>query len=181
MAIIPINIEDEEIEKDVERKDIPEGVELLASMFIPSPDGSVFAPSPNIADMFDEDTLLKVGRQVKEGHESDWDSMGDWRDLVEFGLELAKQEITSKSTPWEGAANFKSPELMNAEWRDFHEAGDLMHRVRTAHQRGFEFSPRSRWEIGRSPDELAAHRGHWAVARFLGRRTSDQARVGSLA
>jgi len=114
MAIIPINIEDEEIEKDVERKDIPEGVELLASMFIPSPDGSVFVPAPNIADMFDENTLLRLGRQVKEGYEADKDSMIEWSELVDFGLDLVKQETSSKSTPWEGAANFKSPELMNA-------------------------------------------------------------------
>ena len=114
MAIIPVNIENEELKEQIDNEDMLEGIELLASMFIASPDGTVFVPAPNIADMFDEDTLRKVGRQVKEGHESDWDSMDDWRELVEFGLDLVKQETSSKSTPWEGAANFKSPELMNA-------------------------------------------------------------------
>ena len=114
MAIIPVNIENEELKEQIDNEDMLEGIELLASMFIASPDGTVFVPAPNIADMFDEDTLRKVGRQVKEGHESDWDSMTDWRELVEFGLDLVKQETSSKSTPWEGAANFKSPELMNA-------------------------------------------------------------------
>lgn len=121
MAIISINIEDEEIEQDKEREDIPEGVELLASMFAATPEGilttaegTVFIPDSNIADMFDKDTLLKVGRQVKEGYEADKDSMTDWVELVEFGFDLIKQETNSKSTPWDGAANFKSPELMKA-------------------------------------------------------------------
>ena len=104
----------EEVEEIEESDDDLEGVALIAGMFTPNQDGTVFIPKPNIADMFDKDTLSKVGRQVKEGQEADWDSMSDWVDLVEFGLDLVKQETSSKSTPWEGAANFKSPELMNA-------------------------------------------------------------------
>jgi len=115
MAVIPINVEDQEIEEQEEREGTDlTGVELLASMFIPSPDGSFFVPDPNIAGMFDNDTLLKVGRQVKDGYKADLDSMIEWSELVDFGLDLVKQETENKSTPWEGAANFKSPELMKA-------------------------------------------------------------------
>ena len=115
MAIIPINIEDQEIEeREEEREDMLEGAELLAEMFIPGPNGDFFVPKPNIADMFDNDTLLKVGRQAKEGYEADQDSMDEWSELVDFGLDLVKQETNPRSEPWDGAANFKSPELMKA-------------------------------------------------------------------
>lgn len=118
MAIISSDVEEQDIEQEEER-DVTdlEGVELLAGMFLvsQSQDGQViFAPKPNIADMFSDDVLLAVGRQAKEGHEADQDSMTDWAELVDFGLDLVKQETQSKSTPWDGAANFKSPELMKA-------------------------------------------------------------------
>lgn len=115
MAVIPVNVEDQELEKESERKGSDlKGVELLADMFMIGPNGNFFVPKPNIADMFDDDTLLKVGLCVKDGYESDWDSMDEWRELVDFGLELVKQETTSRSEPWDGASNFKSPELMKA-------------------------------------------------------------------
>jgi chaperonin GroES len=118
MAIISSDVEDQELDREEDR-DITdlEGVELLADMFLvsPSQDGQViFAPKPNIADMFSDDQLLAVGRQAKEGYEADQDSMNDWSELVDFGLDLVKQETESKSFPWDGAANFKSPELMKA-------------------------------------------------------------------
>lgn len=118
MAIISSDVEDQEIEQESDREVTElKGVELLADMFLvsQSQDGAfVFAPKPNIADMFSNSTLLDVGRQAKEGYEADQDSMSDWAELVDFGLELVKQETQGKSTPWEGAANFKSPELMKA-------------------------------------------------------------------
>ena len=107
MPIIPINVEDQELEQDKEMQDVS-----LTEMFITN--GQVFAPKPNIADMFDKDTLMKVGRLAKEGYEADRDSMDDWSELVDFGLDLVKQETQPRSEPWDGAANFKSPELMKA-------------------------------------------------------------------
>ena len=89
-----------------------EGLELLTDMFDDSNGQSV--PKANVADMFGDDLLKKVGRSAKEGYDSDIDSMIEWSELVEFGLDLVKQETHSKSTPWDGAANFKSPELMKA-------------------------------------------------------------------
>jgi chaperonin GroES len=118
MAIISSDVEDQELDREEDR-DITEleGVELLADMFLvtQSQDGqAIFAPKPNIADMFSDDQLLAVGRQAKEGYEADQDSMNDWAELVDFGLDLVKQETQTKNTPWDGAANFKSPELMKA-------------------------------------------------------------------
>lgn len=97
-----------------------EGVALLASFFDVSvkqtQDGekTVFIPKPNIADMFDNDTLAKVGSNVINGYQADLDSMEEWSGFVETGLKLVKQEKNAKSTPWEGASNFKSPTLMGA-------------------------------------------------------------------
>lgn len=97
-------------EEDV--RDTPEGLELLASMFTVSK--GVFIPKPNIADMFDDDTLAKVGSNVVEGFNADLDSMSEWIMFVEHGMKLVKQEKQAKSTPWDGASNFKSPTLMQA-------------------------------------------------------------------
>jgi len=151
MAVIPINVEDQEIEEQEEREGTDlTGVELLASMFIPSPDGSFFVPDPNIAGMFDNDTLLKVGRQVKDGYEADLDSMIEWSELVDFGLDLVKQETENKSTPWEGAANFKSPELMKAALK-------FSDRATTELLRSYEVVKTK--VIGSDPDDVKFDRG----------------------
>lgn len=151
MAVIPVNMEDQVIEEqDGQREDMPKGVELLAQMFIPSPDGSFFVPNPNIAGMFDNDTLMRVGRQVKEGYEADLDSMTDWSELVDFGLELAKQETNARSEPWDGAANFKSPELMKASLK-------FSDRASTELLRGYEILKTK--VIGADPNNQKFDRG----------------------
>ena len=73
----------------------------------------------NIAeDIFDkengESDLMVIGREVKEGQGADWDSMADWRADIGMGLDLIKPSNGTRSEPWEGAANFKSPILMEA-------------------------------------------------------------------
>jgi chaperonin GroES len=104
-AIIELVEKREEVEE-------AEGVELLASYF--TIDNGVAIPKPNIADMFSEETLMKVGSNVCDGYRADLDSMEEWKGFVKTGLELVKQEKNAKSTPWEGASNFKSPTLMQA-------------------------------------------------------------------
>jgi len=61
-----------------------------------------------------ESELMSIGNEVKEGQGADWDSMEDWRADIEMGLELIKPSNGPRSEPWEGAANFKSPILMEA-------------------------------------------------------------------
>ncbi len=68
----------------------------------------------NIAEDLDEDTLMTLGSDVRDRFEQDQGSMKDWATAVDFGLALVKQELHPKSTPWEGAANFKSPILTEA-------------------------------------------------------------------
>lgn len=112
-AIIEL-VETEEEETELE------GVELLASFFNVAvnagPEGNrvTFIPKPNIADLFDNNTLMDIGSNVVNGFQADLDSMDEWSSFVETGLELVKQEKEAKSTPWEGASNFKSPTLMQA-------------------------------------------------------------------
>lgn len=103
--------DDNNDEREEEQMEM-EGLELLLNMF--TEHNGQIVPKGNIADMFGDDLLMKVGRSAKEGYEADFDSMEEWAELVEFGLDLVKQETHSKSTPWDGAANFKSPELMKA-------------------------------------------------------------------
>ncbi len=102
-----------------------EGVALLTDYFIVQPRQvdqlavdeqlqPVFIPKPNIADMFSGDTLMEVGRNVTDGYQADLDSMSEWSGFVGRGMKLVKQEKEAKSTPWEGASNFKSPILMQA-------------------------------------------------------------------
>ena len=68
----------------------------------------------NPVDILSDEALSKVATQVMESFNSDLDSMEGWINLVEQGQELMSQEFGSRSTPWEGAANFKSPLIMNA-------------------------------------------------------------------
>lgn len=96
------------------------GVELLASFFdvvissTEEGEKATFIPKPNIADMFDDDILAEIGANVINGFDADKQSMEDWSSFVDIGLELVKQEKNSKSSPWDGASNFKSPALMQA-------------------------------------------------------------------
>lgn len=88
------------------------GVELLLSFF--NINGDVAVQKPDISDLLTEAMLLAIGENVVDGYGADFDSMQEWSDYVENGMKLVKQETTAKSTPWEGASNFKSPTLMNA-------------------------------------------------------------------
>lgn len=73
--------------------------------------------SLNIAEDLDEPTLMALGKRVKETYERDWDSMKDWREQVEEGIKLMEQEYKPKSTPWQGASNYKDPLINEASIR----------------------------------------------------------------
>lgn len=70
-----------------------------------------FIGKQNIAEEIPDDKLEDIGRRVKETYDLDWQSMKDWCEQVDNGLNLMKQEYYTKSHPWEGASNFKSPLL----------------------------------------------------------------------
>ena len=58
--------------------------------------------------------LTTVGERVRRQFDEDWGSMKDWMESVDEGVNLMKQEYRTKSSPWEGASNFKSPMLSEA-------------------------------------------------------------------
>lgn len=68
----------------------------------------------NIAEVIDEETLLRIGSDAVAGYNADLDSMEDWIKIVEKGQELIKPEIQPKTEPWPDAANFKSPVIIDA-------------------------------------------------------------------
>lgn len=70
--------------------------------------------SLNIAEEVDERLLTDLGKRVKRQYDEDCDSMSDWVEMVENGIRLMKQEWEPKSTPWQGASNYKDPILTEA-------------------------------------------------------------------
>lgn len=74
----------------------------------------ILAAKINVAELVDEDTLMKIGKDVVEGHNSDLESMADWLNVIEEGFKLIKTETQPKSEPWDNAANFKSPVIIDA-------------------------------------------------------------------
>lgn len=69
---------------------------------------------PNIAETLDEEELAEIANQVIVRTHEDEQSMKDWSDCVDEGLKLCKPEFKPLSTPWDGAANFKSTLLTEA-------------------------------------------------------------------
>lgn len=68
----------------------------------------------NIAEDLDEDMLMKIAIQVVEDHDRDDDSMSDWANFIDAGQDLARQDLNSKSEPWEGASNYKTGSVVGA-------------------------------------------------------------------
>ena len=73
-----------------------------------------FVNHVNIADELDEEMLSAIANRVKRQYDEDLDSMTDWKESVSNGIDLMKQEWNPKSTPWEGASNYKDPLLSEA-------------------------------------------------------------------
>lgn len=61
-----------------------------------------------------EEKLIKIGKMVCQNHQDNEQSMCDWSDLIEDGMDVAKFDNKSTSYPWDGAANFKSPLITEA-------------------------------------------------------------------
>jgi len=68
----------------------------------------------NVAEIIDDKILSKIADELLDTFGQDLDSMSDWINLVENGQELMSQDFNSRSEPWDKAANFKSPIIINA-------------------------------------------------------------------
>lgn len=65
--------------------------------------------SDNIADILSEEQLAQVSQQVIEGYEIDQESRAEWEDIIERAMDIAKQTLEVKNTPWPNASNVKFP------------------------------------------------------------------------
>jgi chaperonin GroES len=73
-----------------------------------------YTESMNIAEGMGDDRLRPIAQMVIDNFSEDWDSMDEYRELVDKGMELAKPSITPRSQPWQGAANYKSTGILGA-------------------------------------------------------------------
>ena len=76
-----------------------------------------FIESVNIADGLKPEKLVYIGQRVKRQYDEDMDSMREWSECVEKGIDLMKQEWMPKTVPWEKASNYKDPILSEASVR----------------------------------------------------------------
>jgi len=72
------------------------------------------AESINIANVLDEDTLVKIGDDCVNGYNADLDSRKRWENDLEEWTKLAIQVREEKSFPWTNASNVKYPLLSTA-------------------------------------------------------------------
>lgn len=70
--------------------------------------------SINIAKDLDEDKLITIGKDCKEGYDSDLGSRRDWEMALEDWTKLAIQVKEEKTYPWPKASNIKFPLLSTA-------------------------------------------------------------------
>jgi hypothetical protein len=68
----------------------------------------------NIAGDIDKEKLALIADDVIRRANEDDDSMKEWRESVDHGIQLCKPEFKSKDKPWAGAANYKSTILTEA-------------------------------------------------------------------
>lgn len=73
-----------------------------------------YLDSANIAELLDEKLLEKIGERVCEDYGKDRASMKDWSDAIDRGMKIAEPATGTKSWPWDGASNYKSPLIYEA-------------------------------------------------------------------
>ena len=70
--------------------------------------------SKNVAALLDDDELSRIASKVIAGHEIDEASRSEWFETTRAAMDLAKQVVTAKNTPWTGASNIKYPLITRA-------------------------------------------------------------------
>ncbi len=70
--------------------------------------------SDNIADMLDKEDLLEIATDCIEDYEEDLKSRAEFDATMEHAMEIAKQTVKEKNTPWQGASNIKYPLITTA-------------------------------------------------------------------
>lgn len=68
----------------------------------------------NLAESIDDNELASIGGDVCREYQLDYDSMSDWRDRMQRGIDLAKMVKTEKTYPFNKASNVKYPLITSA-------------------------------------------------------------------
>lgn len=68
----------------------------------------------NIAGKIDEKELTRIGEKVIETAQRDLETMTEWKQYVDHGIELCKQEFAPKTDSIQNGSNFKSDILTSA-------------------------------------------------------------------
>lgn len=68
----------------------------------------------NIADELDEKELARIGEKVIETANRDLETMTEWKQYVDYGIELCKQDFAPNNESIPNGANFKSDILTSA-------------------------------------------------------------------
>lgn len=70
--------------------------------------------SDNIAELLDESELCEISQQVITGYKIDENSRAEWKEIVDKAMDIAKQKMEPKNTPWPNASNIKYPLISQA-------------------------------------------------------------------
>lgn len=68
----------------------------------------------NIVDLLEEDELSELSQQVITGYKIDENSRAEWKEIVDKAMDIAKQKMEPKNTPWPNASNIKYPLISQA-------------------------------------------------------------------
>ena len=94
---------------DVSKRKQPN--EWLEKCLDPDGDGM---PHPNIAEMLEPEDLDRIGQRVIREYDIDKTSRADWEEMNANGMDLAKQILKVKNTPWPNASSVKYPLITTA-------------------------------------------------------------------
>lgn len=94
---------------------------MIAAQSMQQPDTDRFlarikaiAEADNLAGSMEEADLTKLATAVMDGFEIDLQSMSDWTDRMQRGLDLATLVKDEKTYPWQNAANIRYPLITSA-------------------------------------------------------------------
>jgi chaperonin GroES len=63
----------------------------------------------NIAEILDDNDLVEIGHEAKDGYKQDEESRADWLSRNEEWMKLALQVMEKKQSPWQDSSNIKYP------------------------------------------------------------------------
>jgi chaperonin GroES len=72
------------------------------------------SPHPNVAEMLSEDERKRIGNKVVREYELDRESRGEWEEVYQKAMDLARQTFERKVHPWPNASNIKYPLITDA-------------------------------------------------------------------